>query len=87
MADAVEDSGIERLTSVNWQAKDRWGDTPLQVGRRERVCRGVACVVGGGMFVRVGVGWGGRQTRKGARRGLLTFCQLHRRQTAVVDFE
>jgi hypothetical protein len=31
MADALADSGIERLTSVNWQAKDRWGDTPLQV--------------------------------------------------------
>jgi len=33
MADALADSGIERLTSVNWQAVDRWGDTPLQVGR------------------------------------------------------
>jgi hypothetical protein len=31
MADALADSGIERLTNVNWQAKDRWGDTPLQV--------------------------------------------------------
>jgi hypothetical protein len=31
LAAAVEDSSIERLTAVNWQARDRWGDTPLQV--------------------------------------------------------
>lgn len=31
MADALADSGIQRLTRVNWQARDRWGDTPLQV--------------------------------------------------------
>lgn len=34
MADAMADSGIERLTSVNWQPQDRWGDTPLQVDRK-----------------------------------------------------
>lgn len=31
LADAVADSSIERLQEVNWAAKDRWGDTPLQV--------------------------------------------------------
>jgi hypothetical protein len=39
MADALADSGIERLTNVNWQATDRWGDTPLQVcGIMSTVC-------------------------------------------------
>eukprot|EP00775_Hariotina_reticulata_P003994 gene3994-4245_t len=34
LAAAVEDSSIERLTAVNWQARDRWGDTPLQEAAR-----------------------------------------------------
>lgn len=34
MADALADSGIQRLTRVNWQALDRWGDTPLQEAQR-----------------------------------------------------
>jgi hypothetical protein len=31
LADAVADASIERLQEVQWDAKDRWGDTPLQV--------------------------------------------------------
>jgi hypothetical protein len=31
LAEAVADASIERLQEVQWDAKDRWGDTPLQV--------------------------------------------------------
>jgi hypothetical protein len=31
LADAAADVSIERLQEVQWDAKDRWGDTPLQV--------------------------------------------------------
>jgi hypothetical protein len=31
LADAVADASIERLQEVQWDAKDRWDDTPLQV--------------------------------------------------------
>ncbi|WIA21138.1 hypothetical protein OEZ85_005449 [Tetradesmus obliquus] len=34
LADAVADASIERLQEVQWDAKDRWGDTPLQEALR-----------------------------------------------------
>jgi hypothetical protein len=46
LADAVADASIERLQDVLWDAKDRWGDTPLQVrGMRDREGKCVLCVL------------------------------------------